>query len=79
MDWAIRVLQKSDSTCFYLTEAVKDGAEARFEAAGLQHLYSLVTEALPAVAALHPRVRDALVRAGTSGSRMDPVARGASS
>jgi len=78
-DWSLRVLQKDDATCFYLTEAVKDGAEARFQAAGLEHLYLGVTEALPAIVAIHPRVRDALVRSARSGSRMDPVPRGAGS
>jgi len=78
-DWPIRVLEKSDPTCFYLTEAVKDGAEKRFGAAGLQDLYSLVSEVGPAIANLHPRVRDGLARARYTGSRMEPVPRGASS
>jgi hypothetical protein len=78
-DWALRVLQKEDPTCFYLTEAVKDGAQARFNTAGLEHLHFVVAQAMPELISLHPRLRDALARASSTGSRINPVPRGSSS
>lgn len=70
-NWANRSIQSEDAICFYLSEAVKDGAEARFEGAGLGEIYFWVREVLPGVLSSSGRMRRAIERARASGSRMD--------
>ena len=60
-----------DPVCFYLTESVKDGASSIFDGRGLIDLYMVITEAAPLICTRWPRIRRALERAKTSGSRMD--------
>jgi hypothetical protein len=69
--WANRSMQSEDPVCFYLSEAVKDGAEARFEGAGLGEIFHRVTEVIPELVMSSGRVRRTLERAQASGSRMD--------
>ena len=68
--WAHRAMQSEDPVCFYLCEAVKDGAEARFEGAGLGEIFRRVTRVLPELASSCRRIARTLERAGASGSRM---------
>jgi hypothetical protein len=64
-------MQPEDAVCFYLSEAVKDGAEARFEGEGLGQIFRQVTEVLPELASSCRRIARTLERARLSGSRMD--------
>jgi hypothetical protein len=69
--WAKRTTQSDDPVCFYLSESVKDGAEARFERAGLGEMYRRIGEVAPKLVLASTRVGRALERARLSGSRMD--------
>jgi hypothetical protein len=68
--WQRRVLHRDDPTCFYLTESVKLGAEANFEARGLGALYQAMVEATPGIRSRHRRIEKALDRAKNSGSKL---------
>jgi malate/lactate dehydrogenase len=70
-DWNKRVLMRDDSTCYYLTESVKQGAAAIFRSRGLGELYAVIAEATPAICSRHRRIETALNRAKESGSRMN--------
>lgn len=70
-NWANRSIQSEDAICFYLSEAVKDGAAARFEGAGLGQLFHQVTTVLPEPVSSSGRIRRTLERASLNGSRMD--------
>jgi len=69
--WAKRTMQSDDPVCFYLSESVKGGAEARFERAGLGEMFRRVAEMSPELVASSARIARALTRARLSGSRMD--------
>jgi len=69
-DWKKRILRSEDSTCFFLTESVKHGAQTVFERAGLKELYPAMVFAYPSIAAQHQRIQKALERAMLTGSRM---------
>lgn len=73
-DWHKRALMNDDPVCFYMQEAVKNGAATRFQVAGLGELHALIQSMTPAMAFRWSRVRKALDRAKLSGSRMDNVA-----
>jgi len=64
-------MKSEDPVCFYLSEAVKDGSEARFEGAGLGEIFRRVIAVIPELVMSSGRVRRALERAQGSGSRMD--------
>ena len=70
-DWADRSMQSEDAVCFYLSEAVKDGAAARFEGAGLGEIFRQVTKVLPELVSSSGRICRTLERAKANGSRMD--------
>lgn len=61
----------NEPVCFYMLEAVKEGAETRFKGAGLAHIYARVIETLPELVATSGRLRRLLERSRKSGSRMD--------
>lgn len=69
--WANRSIQSEDAICFYLSEAVKDGAAVRFEGAGLGEMFRQVTKVLPELVSSSGRIRRTLERASLNGSRMD--------
>lgn len=69
-DWADRSMQSEDAVCFYLSEAVKDGAAARFEGAGLGQIFHQVTTVLPELASSSGRIPRTIERAQANGSRM---------
>jgi hypothetical protein len=64
-------MKSDDPVCFYLSEAVKDGAEARFKTAGLGNMFQRIAKVVPAFVLSSGRVARALERARLSGSRMD--------
>ena len=70
-DWRKRVHAPGERVCFYVTEAVKDAAQARFSSGGQGDLYLAVSEALPAIRARHPEIARAVERAKLTGSRID--------
>jgi hypothetical protein len=69
-EWRKRKLCKDDSTCFYLTESVKQDAGAVFNDAGLGILFDQIVEVRQNIIDAHPRIKIALERAKTTGSRM---------
>lgn len=70
-NWQSRTMQNDEAVCYYLSEHTKEGAEARFQGAGLAHLYREIAEVLPAIVAKHSRIRRALERSAQTGARMD--------
>lgn len=60
-----------EACCYYACESAKDGAEARFKAAGLGELHAALVTVLPQVMERWPRIRRTVERATLSGSRMD--------
>jgi hypothetical protein len=69
-EWAKCSMQSDESVCFYLSEYVKDGAEARFQAAGLNHIHRRIGEVLPEIVDAYGRIRRALDRSAVTGARM---------
>lgn len=61
---------EGERICYYLCEAVKDHAEAHFQACSLEEIYERVVRVLPAISETYPPVRRALEKARKSGSRM---------
>lgn len=70
-DWRKRVHAPSERVCFYLTEAAKEGAQARFGCGGLDDLYRQVSEVMPAICTRHPAIAYTVERAKLTGSRID--------
>ena len=70
LEWNKRSTHEADPTCFYLSEAVKDGSQAQFEGAGLRELYGVIHRQAPEIKTCHPRIKRALERAALTGSRM---------
>jgi hypothetical protein len=69
-----RVMRDDEPVCFYLSEAVKHDAEAVFRQRGREELFGLVSKLIPAMSTRWSRIRLALERAKTTGSRMATVA-----
>jgi hypothetical protein len=70
-DWHKHRMLDDEATCYYSSESVKDGAQARFKAAGLGELHAALAVVLPQVMERWPRIRRTIERAAFSGSRMD--------
>ncbi len=68
--WSRRVVLNADAVCFYMLEAVKDGAQERFEGAGLGTLYRRVVVVSPLMQVRFGRIRRKVADAAKSGSRM---------
>lgn len=60
---------KGEKVCFYLQEAVKPHADARFGGAGRGELYRAIAEALPGILARYAPIRRALRRAAQTPAR----------
>lgn len=69
-EWAKCSMHSDEPVCFYLSEYVKDGAETRFQAAGLNHIHRQIGEVLPEIIVAHGRIRRALERSAGTGARM---------
>jgi hypothetical protein len=69
-----RVMQDGDPVCHYLLEAVKADAEANFRRRGRTELFDAVSVQVKPLSARWGRIRHALERAKTSGSRLARVA-----
>lgn len=69
-DWHKRALLNDDPVCYYMTEAVKPRAKELFQVAGKEELYVKVSALVPLMSARWARIRRALERSRTKGSRM---------
>jgi len=69
-----RPMRDDEPVCYYLTEAVKIDAEAIFRRRGRAELFTAVSKLIPSLSARWGRIRRALERARTKGSRMATVA-----
>lgn len=69
-----RVMRNDEPVCYYLTEAVKADAEAVFRRRGRGELFEVISKLIPAMSSRWGRIRHALERAKTSGSRMARLA-----
>lgn len=69
-----RSMRDDEPVCYYLSEAVKNEAEAIFRRRGRAELFAEVSRLIPAMSARWGRVRRKLEGARTSGSRMATVA-----
>ena len=58
--WRRRSMTYGDSVCFYLTESVKDGAEARFKGVPDEGIYACARSSLPAMVATSKPSRNGL-------------------
>ena len=69
-----RVMQDGDPVCHYLIEAVKPDAEAIFRGRGRTELFEVVSTLIDPMSPRWGRIRKALTRARTTGSRMARLA-----
>lgn len=73
--WRKRVHVKGDAVCFFLREAVKPGAQPRFEQSTPEGMHEEVVAALPDICAAHPVIGYEVERSKTKGSLLDKAAR----
>lgn len=59
-DWQKRSYDPREPTCFYLREAFKDGAEARFAEYGVSELYAIARSLAEPMFLKHPRLGGAV-------------------
>jgi hypothetical protein len=79
-DWRARRHLDGEPACYFLLEAVKDGAEARFQARSIEETRAAVLRVLPDMVSTVGAIRRAVESARRTGSRMDrqaPVRRAA--
>lgn len=69
-DLSQRAMLSEDGVCFYMTEAVKNDAEAIFGRRGLGELFELISTLTPFMSDRWGRIRRKLEGAKTTGSRM---------
>lgn len=65
-----RVMTDDDPVCFYLSEVAKPNAEAVFRGRGRTKLFEAISKQVQPLSTRWGRIRRALERAKTSGSRM---------
>lgn len=73
--WKIRSMTPGDSICFYLSEGVKAGAEARFDGVSDEGIFNQARVALPEMIASSNTLKRRLERAAKNGSRVDAIKR----
>lgn len=69
-DWRLRKLKNEDSTCMYLLESVKDGAEARFEASQLAEVYKTIAVVSDEIFSQFSHIKNKADKARFTKSRM---------
>ncbi len=69
--WQKCTMLAEDACCFYLQEAAKPGAQARFELHGHGELFEAISTLTPNIVAQHRIIYGRVERAKTYGSRMD--------
>jgi hypothetical protein len=74
-DYQKRTHLKGEPVCFYLAEAVKDGARATLEGYGLGKMFEEIHPTIPDLLAGYAPLRFSLRRAMQDGSRMQTGSR----
>jgi hypothetical protein len=69
-DWRKRVNLVEDSTCYYLIESVKEGAQTHFERALLGQLYQVIVHVRADISKHFKRIEKKLKAAAKTSSRM---------
>ena len=69
-DWRLRSHLKGERVCFYLSESVKDHAQANFEGVRLGELFEAIHRSTPEIISRHAPIKRALALAANSGARM---------
>ena len=70
-DWGKRANQIDDSTCYYLIESVKDGAQTNFERALLREMYQVIVKVRGDISKQFKRIANKLAAAAKTPSRME--------
>ena len=69
-DWKLRSHLPGERVCFYLSEYVKPGAEARFQGCTPRELYRAIQSTVAPISLRYAPIKKALDRAKSTGSRM---------
>jgi hypothetical protein len=72
-DYLERTFSSADAVCFYLSEAVKDAAQATFQRWGLGELFKVIAEAVTPISTRWTTIAARLGKARTSASRMKRI------
>lgn len=70
-DWKKRSMTKDERVCFYLREAVKDGAQERFQGGIAEEIYLQAVDLLPEMLAHSGALQKRLQRSQATGSKCD--------
>ena len=70
-DWKKRTFISEDACCFYLQEAAKSGAKARFALHGHGKLFDAIADIGPAIITRHRIIAGRVERATVTGRRMN--------
>ena len=70
-DWLECVMHSEDRVCLLMSEAVKEGAEARFKLTAYSDLFKPISEAIPSIIASDGNIRIRLAKASTTQSKLE--------
>jgi hypothetical protein len=70
-DWKKRSMTKDERVCFYLREAVKEGAQERFQGGIAEEIYFQAVDLLPEMLAHSGSLQKRLQKARTTGSKIN--------
>lgn len=70
-DWKKRSMTKDDRVCFYLREAVKEGAQERFQGGIAEEIYFQAAGLLPEMLSHSGSLQKRLQKAKTTGSKIN--------
>jgi hypothetical protein len=70
-DWRKRTNTNEDTTCYYLIESIKSGAEERFKRAQLEGMYQLIVSIRGDISSCFKRIARKLQLASKTSSRME--------
>ena len=71
LDWRKRVMLKGEAVCFYLREAVKEGAEERFKGRHAEDMYLAANDAMHDMKRSVYPLKIALEKASKAPSKLD--------
>lgn len=71
-DWGKRSMLRGERVCFYLTEAVKEGAQERFSGETAQAILSRVRQVLPQMLTHSGYLSSRLQKSKKTGSKLNP-------
>jgi len=72
-EWSLRRFSSEDAVCFYMSEAVKDAAQATFQRCGAGELFKVIAGAVAVISARWATIAARLNKSRTSASRMGRV------